>query len=149
MARMQQVRALAMQLMDTHGITRLGWKFQFDRAKTLCGQCDYKFKIVSLSRYYASDKTVPLSDIKNTILHEIAHVLAGSAALHGPRWKRIARYIGCDGATCNHVWHGAVAKYNIKCDCGAINIQRYRLCSKFKEGVCASCRTMRVIRLCV
>lgn len=32
--------------------------------------------------------------VRNTILHEIAHFIAGHQAAHGPAWKRIAERIG-------------------------------------------------------
>lgn len=36
----------------------------------------------------------PANDIKGTILHEIAHMIAGRAAKHGPLWKDICIKIG-------------------------------------------------------
>jgi predicted SprT family Zn-dependent metalloprotease len=33
---------------------------------------------------------------KNTVLHEIAHAIAGPEAGHGSQWKRIAHQIGYD-----------------------------------------------------
>ena len=33
-------------------------------------------------------------EVRDTILHEIAHALAGAKAKHGPAWKAIARRLG-------------------------------------------------------
>jgi hypothetical protein len=38
--------------------------------------------------------------VRETILHEIAHALAGPRAGHGPRWRAIAHRIGSTGERC-------------------------------------------------
>jgi len=38
--------------------------------------------------------------LTDTILHEIAHALAGPAAKHGPAWKAIARRLGATPKSC-------------------------------------------------
>ena len=40
--------------------------------------------------------------MKNTLLHEIAHALAGHEHNHDEVWKATARSIGCDGCRCGH-----------------------------------------------
>lgn len=40
---------------------------------------------------------------EDTILHEIAHFIAGHKAGHGPRWKSAARRIGADPTRTAHV----------------------------------------------
>jgi hypothetical protein len=131
--------------MHKHGLVGAGWKFAFDRAKTRAGQCDYTHKVISLSEYYVSESYVPLADIRNTILHEIAHVLAGDAAGHGREWKKKALEIGCDGQTCNYTWRGAHKRFRIYCDCGHIDLKRHRVSKKYsRDNVCGKCRTMHV-----
>lgn len=137
---------LAHKLMHTHGLIEKGWTFALDRAKMRCGQCDFNNKVISLSKYYVRDSSVPQSDIRNTILHEIAHALAGDQAAHGPIWKATAIAIGCDGATTNRLWGGVPSRYKISCRCGAVNAYRHNLTSKFKRNVCAKCRTIHISR---
>lgn len=71
------------------------WSFSFNRRKAVLGVCNYTTKTISLS------KTVTLANseaqVKNTILHEIAHVIAGAEAKHSAKWVQIAKSIGCDG----------------------------------------------------
>jgi predicted SprT family Zn-dependent metalloprotease len=76
------------------------WSFAFDSAKRRAGLCDYRNKRISLSRYLAAR----YDDDTNhqTLLHEVAHALAGHAAGHGPQWKRIARELGYVGGTTHH-----------------------------------------------
>lgn len=42
----------------------------------------------------------PPDQVTDTILHEIAHALAGPAARHGPAWKSIARRLGATPKSC-------------------------------------------------
>jgi plasmid stabilization system protein ParE len=38
--------------------------------------------------------------VRDTILHEVAHALAGPKAKHGPVWREVAVRIGCSGRRC-------------------------------------------------
>jgi len=73
------------------------WSFAFDNAKRRAGQCDFSRKRITVSRYLAAR----YDDDTNhqTLLHEVAHALAGRAAGHGKAWKRIARDLGYVGGT--------------------------------------------------
>ena len=48
------------------------------------------------------DPTSTEENVKNTLLHEIAHALAGHEHNHDEVWKATARSIGCDGCRCGH-----------------------------------------------
>lgn len=87
---LEAARKLARSLMEDHGFAH--WGFAFDRAKTRHGQCDYGNQRITLSRYYVAlnDETL----VRETILHEIAHAIAGGPAGHGPRWQMVARNLG-------------------------------------------------------
>ncbi|MFV0406301.1 MAG: SprT-like domain-containing protein [Propioniciclava sp.] len=93
MSNLQQVRQQAETLIARH----LGdeWSFSFDNAKRRAGFCNYTRHRISLSRYLAAR----FDDDANqqTLLHEIAHALAGHTAGHGPAWKRIAHQLGYRG----------------------------------------------------
>jgi hypothetical protein len=71
------------------------WTFAFDNAKKRAGLCDYTHKRISVSRYLAA--RWPDDDVHQTLLHEVAHALAGPAAGHGPLWKRTATSLGYVG----------------------------------------------------
>jgi predicted SprT family Zn-dependent metalloprotease len=67
------------------------WQFQWSKAKSYLGYCNYNKKYISLSRFYV--EIANKDQIKDTILHEIAHIIAGQKAGHGPQWKRACREI--------------------------------------------------------
>jgi len=87
---------LAHELIVRHGL--VGWSIEIDQAKRRAGVCRYDRKVIGLSapitRLHAE------SEVQDTILHEIAHALAGPAAGHGPVWAETARRIGCSAQRC-------------------------------------------------
>ncbi|MCT9819118.1 SprT-like domain-containing protein [Microbacterium sp. W1N] len=92
------VRREAELLIATH--LDAGWSFAFDNAKRRAGACDYTRRRITVSRYLSArydDETN-----HQTLLHEVAHALAGAEAGHGARWKRVARSIGYTGGTTHH-----------------------------------------------
>jgi predicted SprT family Zn-dependent metalloprotease len=101
--KLDQVRELALQLMRKHKLDKDGWQFQWDHAKLRLGSCNYTYKTITLSKWYMLG--LKRSEIKDTILHEIAHALVGPCttwkengrradAPHGPAWKAMAEKIG-------------------------------------------------------
>lgn len=94
----QEAKTLAIELMDKHGCLDRQWHFELDNSKRRFGVCRYRTKTISLSRNLIALNEV--EKVKDVILHEIAHVLAGHKAGHGAEWVRIARSIGCDGLRC-------------------------------------------------
>src|SRR5919202_5260627 len=71
------------------------WTFAFDTAKRRAGACDYTRRRITVSRYLAEKWDE--EEVRQTLLHEIAHALAGHAAAHGPRWRTVAQGIGYTG----------------------------------------------------
>jgi len=74
-----------------------GWVIKKDNAKTRLGQTNYTKKHISISSYFLRGKSCDHSKIRNTVLHEIAHVLVGPKHHHNEIWKAKAISIGCDG----------------------------------------------------
>jgi len=70
------------------------WKFKWNDRKNALGICSFRDMTIQLSRTWteACDEAM----VMDTILHEIAHVLAGSMEGHGPVWKTYCRAIGAD-----------------------------------------------------
>jgi SprT protein len=94
---LNDARKLARQLMQEHGVPA-EWTFQFDRSKVRFGKCNYGRKEISLSRYLVELNDEP--EVRETILHEIAHALLPRGAGHGPKWRALAGSIGCQAKRC-------------------------------------------------
>ena len=88
--RLNGVAGMARRLMDEHGLT--GWTLAFGEARKRLGACHFRHHVIWISRTHALDGSE--EQIRDTVLHEIAHAIAGPEAGHGPLWKAIARRIG-------------------------------------------------------
>ena len=85
------VRALAERKMAEH-LDLENWKFEFDNGKRRAGQCDYTNQRIQLSKYLVEIHSV--DDSMQTLLHEVAHAMAGHEAGHSKAWLKIAKSIG-------------------------------------------------------
>lgn len=88
-----QARGIATSLIRDHLGSR--WSFGFDHAKRRAGACNYTKQRISVSRYFV--KQASREELRQVLLHEIAHALVGPNAGHGPAWKRAAASIGYQG----------------------------------------------------
>ncbi|MGL4419421.1 MAG: SprT-like domain-containing protein [Gemmataceae bacterium] len=82
---------------DAFGLS--GWHLVITRGVRQLGICRYSHQEIGLSKHLYWRN--PPETIRNTLLHEIAHALAGYAAGHGPVWQKIALQIGAKPERCN------------------------------------------------
>jgi predicted SprT family Zn-dependent metalloprotease len=75
------------------------WHFAWNRRKRSLGLCRYHQKRIELSLHFvlANDE----AQVRETVLHEIAHALAGEKAGHGPAWKTMCLRVGCKPERCD------------------------------------------------
>lgn len=137
-------QTLAISLMTEHGLIAKGWRFEFSNARSQFGVCriliDRHTKVVLDRVIKLSAPLTKLnieSEVKDTILHEIAHALAGHKAGHGWTWKAIARNIGAKPERCYKLANVAVpkSKLAITCQhCGAV-IPCFRATKRIKKAL--------------
>jgi predicted SprT family Zn-dependent metalloprotease len=84
------VEQIARRLMAKHGLS--DWTFTLGRGRETFGRCAHGTKTITISRHHVEHHTP--AQVRNTILHEIAHALADPHAGHGEEWKTICRKIG-------------------------------------------------------
>lgn len=117
-----------------HGL--IGWSLCYDRAKRRLGQCRYRTKQISLSSHMVKGDSD--ANIRDTLLHEIAHALVGHRAGHGLVWRAKAIEIGCTGERCGHIETVVEAKYIYKCACR--EIRRHKKTNKdYTRRYCKRC----------
>jgi predicted SprT family Zn-dependent metalloprotease len=94
---LQTAENLCNELMKLHGITEKGYYFKWLNSKKMAGQCHYTYRQIGLSKHLTilADE----ADVKDTILHEIAHALCPNHG-HDRVWSRVARSIGANGLRC-------------------------------------------------
>ena len=93
-----EAKELAVSLMCKHALVSKGWSFQFDESVRRFGLCSYRTKTISLSRTLV--ELNPIEQVRDTILHEVAHALAGPTAKHGRVWQLMAQSIGAKPERC-------------------------------------------------
>jgi predicted SprT family Zn-dependent metalloprotease len=139
---LSDVRILAESLIKQHGLNKQGWIFDFDNAINRCGVCKYRSRRIQLSKHYASLNNE--ENVKDTILHEIAHALVGAGHGHDHVWRSKAIEIGCKGFRCKSesTHEGFVitpSKYIATCKNCGYNSFRSRL--PRKKVSCGNCAT--------
>jgi len=106
------------------------------------GLCNHNERTISLSWHL-----VGMNDedsVRDTILHEVAHALAGPGAGHSQRWKMMARQLGCSARRCYDSRRIAAppARFMGACPSCGVTVLRSRrkqiacsrCCVKFSEG---------------
>lgn len=120
---LQTAQTLALELMQLHGVTEMGYTFAFNNARRAAGKCKYFSKRIELSKHLTA--LADDVDVKDTILHEIAHALTKGHG-HDYVWQRKAKEIGCNGQRCYNInnkeslaiAYKMVAKYKAVCKNG-------------------------------
>ena len=87
---LRELEALAERELLKHGLHE--WSFGWAKTKRRQGACSYRSKRIEIAEYYATHN--PPEKVLDTLLHEIAHALAGPKARHGPVWKAVAKKLG-------------------------------------------------------
>jgi predicted SprT family Zn-dependent metalloprotease len=90
---------LGRRLLDEHGLH--DWTVVFDRAKRRAGVCRPGRREIGLSGPLTAIH--PEAEVRDTILHEIAHALVGPRHGHDEVWRATALRIGCTGQRCSSV----------------------------------------------
>ena len=126
-----EVEALAVQLLQQYDLAN--WSFEFDYAKLRAGACHFATKKITMAREFAC--TAPEGEIRDTLLHEIAHALVGPRHSHGSVWQAKAREIGCSTARC-HDFAFSQPRYIVSCSNGCFTATANR---RRRRVVCRTC----------
>lgn len=87
---------LATGLVSDHGLE--DWTVELDNAKRRAGVCRPQRRVIGLSAPLT--RLHDEAEVRETILHEIAHALVGPHHAHDAVWRAKAVEIGCSGARC-------------------------------------------------
>ena len=88
--------AMAERLVAEHGLT--GWRVRLDSAKRRAGVCRFAERVIGLSGPLTELHSE--AEVRDTVLHEIAHALVGPEHGHDRVWRATALRIGCSGRRC-------------------------------------------------
>lgn len=97
----RQTFDLAGELLQEHGLSDQGWNLLVASRlqKGVFGYCNYTTKTIAVS----AEPLLHLmagTTVRDTVLHEIAHALAGPGTGHGRAWQEQAIRLGCRPTSC-------------------------------------------------
>lgn len=135
-----QVTELAREIMNDHGLE--DWTVAMNRATGRAGICYHTRRLLGFSKLIMS--AFDEAEVRNTILHEIAHALVGAGHGHDTIWRRKFVSIGGNGKTCTDASATvaqaieAQSKYRATCDgCGeTYSAQRRK--KSFGRSMCST-----------
>lgn len=131
---LSQAHHLATTLMAAHGVD---WDFAWDRAKKRAGQTNFTTRTITLSKHLTELCTE--EQVRQTVLHEIAHVLAGPGHGHGPVWQQKAREIGASPRrSTGPDFPRAQAPWQAVCSAGHTHHRHRRPKNPVSCGLCSS-----------
>ncbi len=111
--KIEAIAALAAGLLQEFKLNN--WVFRFDHSTRRAGCCNYHKKLISISSALARNASA--ADIRDTLLHEIAHALVGKNHNHDWLWRTKAKEIGCSGER-THRLVFSPPRYHVRCERG-------------------------------
>lgn len=136
-----QAIALAKQLLNEHGYGYV--PIRLTRTKVQLGRVSWK-RDRSIHYMGLSAHHIMLNDedeIRETILHEIAHMIAGPKVNHGTAWKLAAKRIGAKPERCSSVAVCPPGRYKAICQqCNKSAGTRHRISAKMFRLIHKGCR---------
>lgn len=121
---------IAREEMAKHGLGP-DWSYGVDRALRRLGCCHGQQKRITLSRHFLRCVGTSPDNVRQVVLHEIAHALVGCEHKHDDVWRACALALGCSSTTaCAKVPFKVAAtkaRYVMWCRCGNTCMRRHRL----------------------
>lgn len=129
----KDVYSLADEYFARHNLS--DWKFAIGKRAKSLGVCKYSTKTIELSYHYLH---IDDSQIKDTLLHEIAHALVGHSNGHNHVWQRKAIEIGAKPERCaSGVESAKEPNYYLVCPKCARKVKVFRKPKREKScGIC-------------
>jgi predicted SprT family Zn-dependent metalloprotease len=121
---LKELADIASQEMTKNGLH--DWTFGLADTKRQLGVCKYRKKRIEIAEYYALNSSP--ETVLDTLLHEIAHAIAGPSAGHGPAWKAVAIRLGATPRACDNSHKTVVEPGDWQATCTACKktFHRYR-----------------------
>ncbi len=130
--KIEAIAALAHNLLQKFQLN--DWIFHFDHGTRRAGCCNYRDKRISIACNLARNASD--EEIRDTLLHEIAHALVGKNYNHDAVWRTKAKEIGCSGERAHRLTFSP-PRYHVTCENGCWKRTAER---RNRRLVCRTCR---------
>jgi predicted SprT family Zn-dependent metalloprotease len=133
-------RGLVVSEMKWHGLldSQPRWSAAYDNSRTCAGMCVFRSRTLSFSRHLIARASA--EEMRDTVLHEIAHALAGPRHGHNSKWREIALRIGCNGVRCHDI-QLAPPRWIYRCSAGCWMVPRFKRSKLSTQRTCSRCHT--------
>lgn len=136
--KIRELTDFANENLAKHYLLEDGWTFGWNNRKRAFGLCNHSTREIQLSRFML-ECGESVESMKGTIIHEIAHALAGAGAGHGAKWQRIMIQLGQNPSRTRSA-KGAEIKYKWYRMCKSCGQKRgYHRKPKGKTASCGIC----------
>lgn len=139
----EQVSRLGRDLLDEHGLE--DWQFRIATTIRTLGRCFYKSRTIEFSANYLH---ISDSEIRDTILHEIAHALSylrygEEGKGHNHLWRLCCKEVGARPQRLAPPTAKSSARpsYRIKCPVCDWSITRFRMRRRNFGALCPKCHS--------
>jgi predicted SprT family Zn-dependent metalloprotease len=138
-----EAHATACRLLAVHGLA--GWECRFNRSRVNMGLCLYGPRVIELSVHFVENNGAEA--VRDTVLHEIAHALAGREAGHGPLWKAMCLRVGAKPERLSDEAAMPAGRWQARCACCGMMHHKHRRPKHLVGWYCEGCGPDRG-RLC-
>lgn len=122
----------ARRVMNEFGLS--DWSFGWDNARRRLGACHYGDCRITMSRHFV--RMNGGAELRETLLHEVAHALVGPGHGHDRVWRAMARRVGATPRACGMA---DMPPGNVVAVCGGC-LKSYRRHRRPRAGVRHWCR---------
>lgn len=129
-----KAQRLALQLMAEHHLH--DWRFAFNKRKQTMGLCLYGRRTIELSIHFVERNSH--GEIRDTILHEVAHALVGAKHGHDRVWKAKCIEIGARPMRCGEA-DMPEGRWQAMCSACGKRYDRHRRPKRQRGWFCRSC----------
>jgi predicted SprT family Zn-dependent metalloprotease len=133
-ARRAAARELAHELISRHGL--FGWSFAFNHRKRAMGLCRFAARTIEVSVYLVERND--LDEVRDTLLHEIAHALVGPGHGHDAVWQAKCREIGARPQRCGQA-DMPRGRWRARCEACGDQFSRHRRPKPLHGWFCRAC----------
>ena len=138
--KIDDAKKMARELLDQHGFDYVQIEISNRMKRTLGLACFKRGKpeVLKLQAHYICNNST--QDIKDTILHEIAHFIAGYEAGHNYKWQMACVKIGAKPQRCaDNTVDTAPAKWKLVCGCCKRNLGERHRRTNMSQRYCREC----------